>query len=170
MIKIRLNQEVKGISQCSSGRNKNPLALAMGSVKKPMQIIIERIKFHMKTRSDVKLGENEVLEKEVVLEKISLLKSILGVDKIGLAGSYSKGNAKKYSDIDIVFDCDLPLESIELVRLFVKNELGKKSDVLCLPAMKLEDDELDNFSESLGLGVVECSVYKNVMREVIWCE
>lgn len=47
-----------------------------------MQIIIERIKFHMKTRSDVKLGKNEVLEKEVVLEKISLLKSILGVDKI----------------------------------------------------------------------------------------
>lgn len=46
-----------------------------------MQIIIERIKFHMKTRSDVKLGKNEVLEKEVVLEKISLLKSILGVDK-----------------------------------------------------------------------------------------
>jgi hypothetical protein len=36
----------------------------------------------MKTRSDVKLGKNEVLEKEVVLEKISLLKSILGVDKI----------------------------------------------------------------------------------------
>ncbi len=125
---------------------------------------------HMKTRSDVKLGKNEVLEKEVVLEKISLLKSILGVDKIGLAGSYAKGNAKKCSDIDVVFDCDLSLESMESVRLFVKKELGKKSDVLCLPAMKLEDDELDNFSESLGLGVVECSVYKNVMREVIWCE
>lgn len=42
--------------------------------------------------------------------------------------------------------------------------------MLCLPAMKLEDDELDNFSESLGLGVVVGSVYKNVMKEVIWCE
>lgn len=71
------------------------------------------------------IGKNEVLEKDVVLEKISSLKSILGVDRVGLAGSYANGNAKKCSDIDIVFDCDLSLESIESVRTFVREELGK---------------------------------------------
>ena len=87
--------------------------------------------------------------------------------RFGLAGSIARGTQKKNSDIDIVVDTDsIPIEDIE----FIKNyfSLGRDVDVLILGLLKKEDEELDSFALSMGLPINNESVYKTIVRDVIW--
>lgn len=98
--------------------------------------------------------------------------SSLNIDKrYGIAGSFARGMAKKSSDIDVVIDTDcMSISDMELIKTTLKSKFNRKSDVICLGLLKQEDDELDDLSVSLGLGVNEDSAYKSILREVVWCD
>jgi uncharacterized protein len=76
-----------------------------------------------------------MLTKEKVIEllraKHPLLATKFGVSKIGLFGSFAKGQPDETSDIDIVVEFDRPIgfQFIELVG-YLENLLGRKVDVL----------------------------------------
>lgn len=90
---------------------------------------------------------------------------------LGVAGSYARGSAKTRSDIDIVSDSDmLTLEELEFISKAVKNRFNKNCDIIQLPLLKKEDEELDAYAASRGLGHNDHSVYKNIVKEVVWCE
>jgi predicted nucleotidyltransferase len=99
---------------------------------------------------------------------ISLLKTVY--DKfdnirLGIAGSYANGNQTDYSDIDIVIDGDsMRVDIME----YIKNLFNVSVDILWVDLMKKEDEELDNFALENELPINQHSVYKTVMREVIW--
>ena len=85
--------------------------------------------------------------------------------KIGLAGSYARGDNKDSSDIDIVVDTDLlTISDMDYIksRFYV--------DVLLLGLLKQEDEEMDDFFKEMDLPINDESVYKNVLKEVVWCE
>lgn len=91
--------------------------------------------------------------------------------KLGVVGSVARGTYTDSSDIDIVVDGDmLDLYEIDLIKNTVKNLFNRDCDVIQLPLAKEEDIELDNLSQSLGLGINENSSYKNMIKEVVWCE
>ena len=86
--------------------------------------------------------------------------------EVGIAGSYSRGEANSGSDVDLVFDTDvLTADDFEHIKsLFPDLEV----DILELPLLKAEDEENDAFLASIGLPGNEYSVSKNVQREVVW--
>ena len=85
---------------------------------------------------------------------------------LGLAGSYARGTNDKDSDIDIVVDTkELDIPTIEKL----KNAfIPMKADVLITDLLKQEDTALDDLLISIGVGKNLDSVYKSIMREVIW--
>lgn len=88
--------------------------------------------------------------------------------RIGLAGSYARGDNNPTSDIDVVVDTDsMSIEHMEEIKNSFKDE---KVDVLLLGLLKQEDDDLDAFLRELDLPINDESVYKNVAKEVVWCE
>lgn len=88
--------------------------------------------------------------------------------RIGLAGSYARGENQYDSDIDVVVDADsMSIEHMEEIKGSFGNE---EVDVLLLGLLKQEDEELDSLLFELNLPINEDSVYKNVAREVVWCE
>jgi predicted nucleotidyltransferase len=76
-----------------------------------------------------------MLTREKILEllqaKYPFLATEFGVSKIGLFGSFAKGQSDETSDIDIVVEFDRPIgfRFIELVE-YLENLLGRKVDVL----------------------------------------
>lgn len=88
--------------------------------------------------------------------------------KIGLAGSYTRRDNTDASDIDIVVDTDLmPITDMD----YIKSKFnGISVDVLLLGLLKQEDEEMDNFFKEMDLPINDESVFKNVLKEVIWCE
>jgi predicted nucleotidyltransferase len=58
-------------------------------------------------------------------------KTIFGVKRIGIFGSYSKGVQKEDSDVDLIVEFDRPigLKFFELSE-YIENLLGKKVDIL----------------------------------------
>lgn len=92
--------------------------------------------------------------------------------KLGVVGSVARGTYSDSSDIDIVVDGDmLNLYEIDLIKNTIKRLFNHDCDVIQLPlAAKKEDIELDGLSQSLGLGINEDSSYKNMIKDVIWCE
>ena len=110
------------------------------------------------------------MNKEDILRQLMGLKEDkqLGKYRLGLAGSYARGTNEATSDIDIVVDSDgMPVNCMERVKGYFK---GLDVDVLCLGLLKKEDLELDDFLREMGLPINNDSVYKNVLREVVWCE
>lgn len=85
--------------------------------------------------------------------------------RLGIAGSYATGKNTDTSDLDIVIDGDsTKLEIME----YIKGLFNISVDVLWLNLLRKEDEELDCFAKEMELPVNENSVYKNVIREVIW--
>ena len=85
--------------------------------------------------------------------------------KIGIAGSYANNKETKESDLDIVIDGDSTrLDIVE----YIKGLFNIPVDVLWVNLMKQEDEELDAFAIEMELPINNNSVYKTVMREVIW--
>lgn len=85
--------------------------------------------------------------------------------KIGIAGSYATNRATEESDIDIVIEGDST--RVDIMER-IKESFNEPVDVLWANLMKQEDEELDRFAAEMELPVNEHSVYKTVMREVIW--
>jgi uncharacterized protein len=67
---------------------------------------------------------------QILKRDLPYLKKKYGVEKIALFGSYTKGQQKKKSDIDILVDLKKPLglDFIELAGR-LEEKLGKKVDV-----------------------------------------
>lgn len=75
------------------------------------------------------LNRQRILER--LREAYPYLKSEYGVNRIGLFGSYAKGDAIEASDIDLIVEFERPIgfKFIELVE-YLEHLLGKPVDVL----------------------------------------
>ena len=114
------------------------------------------IKERIETIDQIKHKKNDILT------FLPELKTV----RIGVAGSFARGENTKDSDIDLVFDTDkLTFQDIEKIKnLFPLVQV----DVLQLPLLKEQDEKDDLFLEKIGFAPNEDSVYKNIMREVLW--
>lgn len=67
----------------------------------------------------------------ILKEKQPYLKENYGVSRIGLFGSFAKGNAKPSSDVDIVVEFERPvgLRFMELAE-YIEKLLARKVDIL----------------------------------------
>ncbi|MDM8524292.1 nucleotidyltransferase family protein [Desulfococcaceae bacterium HSG8] len=74
---------------------------------------------------------------EILREKYPYLISEYGVRRIGLFGSYAKGEQTEYSDVDIVAEFERPigLKFVEFTE-YLEKTLGKKTDVLTPEGVK----------------------------------
>jgi len=72
------------------------------------------------------LAKNEITA--LLRKELPHLKTIFGIKKIGLFGSYSKGIQREDSDVDIIVEFEKPigLKFVELAD-YIENLLGKKS-------------------------------------------
>src|SRR3989344_5502245 len=90
------------------------------------QYILEQLRrlFKMKNK----------LNSKIIIEKIKQEKEKLkekGVKKIGLFGSYAKGNPKKNSDIDILITFEkIDFDNYMEVMFFLKKLLKRKIDLV----------------------------------------
>ncbi len=68
---------------------------------------------------------------QLLQEKHPYLAAEFGVSKIGLFGSYSKGQSDESSDVDLVVEFERPIgfRFVELVD-YLENLLGRRVDVL----------------------------------------
>lgn len=124
----------------------------------------------MRTSYWLNSQERGSMSKEEIIEKIKevLKETGLAEYRVGLAGSYARGEQTAVSDIDIVVDCNgLTMELMSEVEGYFQ---GQEVDILCLGLLKEEDEEIDAFMLKEGLGVNEESVYKTISKEVIWIE
>lgn len=104
-------------------------------------------------------------------EVLGLLKSLNFKYRLGVVGSVARGEETVNSDIDIFVEGNmLSIQEIELIKSAIQNAFNKDCDVIQSLLAKEEDEKLDKLSKSLGLGENKNSSYKNMIREVIWCE
>lgn len=75
------------------------------------------------------LSQQEIINK--LQEEYLYLKNEYGIKKIGIFGSYGKGNPTANSDIDLIVEFERPIgfQFIEFVE-YLENLFGKKVDVL----------------------------------------
>ena len=85
--------------------------------------------------------------------------------KLGIAGSYANGTQDSTSDIDIVIDGDST--QIDLIQ-HIKSLFSQSVDILWVDLMEKEDRDLDELAKANDLPINKYSVYKTVMKEVIW--
>ena len=84
--------------------------------------------------------------------------------KLGIAGSYARGEQHKNSNIDVVIIGDSTrMDIMEYIKGLFKTDV----DVLWLDLLEQEDKELDSFALQNGMNINPYSVYKNVLRDVI---
>jgi predicted nucleotidyltransferase len=65
-------------------------------------------------------------------ENKDIFKREFHVSKLGLFGSYARGEAEEESDIDLLIEFDGEVDIFEtkfMIRNFIKSELGKKADI-----------------------------------------
>lgn len=103
---------------------------------------------------------------EINEKLIPLQKQYKNVVKIGIAGSYARGEETLESDLDIVLDGDSMRQDIsdKIKELFSPLIV----DTLWLDLLKKEDQEADEFCKKIGMPINMDSVYKTIKREVIW--
>ena len=79
----------------------------------------------------------EEIQKILQTHKEELYKK-LGVKRIGIFGSYSRGEQKETSDIDILVEFHRPVGFIEFIRLqeYLETLLGVKVDLVTKKALK----------------------------------
>lgn len=82
------------------------------------------------------------MEQEKIREKIHkqlpLLRDKYHVKKIGIFGSFVRGEQKKGSDLDILVEFESPIGFFDFIRLenFLSNTLHKKVDLVSKKAVK----------------------------------
>ncbi len=74
---------------------------------------------------------------DILRENIPYLVSEYGIRRIGLFGSYVKGNQNENSDVDIIAEFDKPIgfKFVEFTE-YIEKILGKKADVLTPAGIK----------------------------------
>ena len=87
--------------------------------------------------------------------------------RFGIAGSYARNEATNKSDLDVVIDGNSMKQD---VAEDIKNAFPLTVDVLWLDLLKAEDEDLMAFCKANNYPINEDSVYKTVLREVIWIE
>lgn len=76
--------------------------------------------------------------REKINKQLPLLKEKYHVKKIGIFGSFVRGEQKKGSDLDILVEFKAPIGFFEFVRLenFLSRVLGEKVDLVSKKAIK----------------------------------
>ena len=98
-----------------------------------------------------------MLTKEKVVkllqEKHSYLATEFGVSKIGLFGSYAKGQPSAMSDVDLFVEFEHPIgfRFIELVD-YLENLLGQKVDVLT--SAGIQNIRIERIARSISQSIV----------------
>ena len=85
----------------------------------------------MATQRKIKVTTLEEI-KEVIERHRPELKSQFHVDRIGVFGSYARGDQKKRSDIDflVTFDESISLFTLAGLHIYLEEQLGRKVDVV----------------------------------------
>jgi len=75
---------------------------------------------------------------EELTKNLDYLKKTYYVEKIGVFGSFSRGEDKKTSDIDILVEFSRPISMFRFIDLedFLSKLLGKKVDLVSKKALK----------------------------------
>ena len=81
------------------------------------------------------LSQREITN--ILRKELPHLKTIFGVKRIGIFGSYSNGVQKEESDVDLIVEFERPigLKFFELSE-YIDNLLGKKVDILTPAGIK----------------------------------
>jgi predicted nucleotidyltransferase len=90
---------------------------------------------------------------ELLQEKQAYLAAEFGVSKIGLFGSYAKGQSNDASDIDLFVEFERPIgfRFIELVD-YLENLLGQKVDVLT--SAGIQNIRIERIARSISQSIV----------------
>ena len=82
------------------------------------------------------MGKPEIID--IIKNSKPEMKSLFGVDKVGLFGSYVREQQKKKSDIDILvsFSRDIDLFDFIDLREYLENRLHQKVDLVMESALK----------------------------------
>ncbi len=85
----------------------------------------------MSTQRKLKVTSLEEI-REIIDQHRPELKRQFHVDKIGVFGSYARGDQKKRSDVDLLvtFDKDISLFDHVDLNLYLKELMGRKVDVI----------------------------------------
>ena len=87
------------------------------------------------------MKDNKTINKKLISQLRDISQKInqdFGVSKIGIFGSYSRGEERGDSDIDILVEFDKPINLFEFSRLrvFLSNQLGINVDLVTPGALK----------------------------------
>ncbi|MFA4890258.1 MAG: nucleotidyltransferase family protein [Candidatus Paceibacterota bacterium] len=76
--------------------------------------------------------------REQIYKQLPLIKSKYNVKKIGVFGSFVRGEQKKGSDVDILVEFKSPIGFFEFIRLenFLSHTLHKKVDLVSKKSIK----------------------------------
>jgi uncharacterized protein len=90
---------------------------------------------------------------ELLQENHAYLAAEFGVSKIGLFGSYAKGQSSDTSDVDLFVEFERPIgfRFIELVD-YLENLLGQKVDVLT--AAGIQNIRIERIARSISQSIV----------------
>jgi uncharacterized protein len=90
---------------------------------------------------------------ELLQEKHAYLAAEFGVSKIGLFGSYAKGQSSDASDVDLFVEFERPIgfRFIELVD-YLENLLGKRVDVLT--SAGIQNIRIERIARSISQSIV----------------
>jgi len=90
---------------------------------------------------------------ELLQEKHAYLAAEFGVSKIGLFGSYAKGQSSATSDVDLFVEFERPIgfRFIELVD-YLENLLGQKVDVLT--SAGIQNIRIERIARSISQSIV----------------
>ena len=93
----------------------------------------------MSTQRKVKVTSLEEI-KGVIEQHRAELKSQFHVEKIGVFGSYARGDQKKRSDIDflVAFDETIGLFTLSGLYIYLQEQLGRKVDVVPFNSLRPE--------------------------------
>jgi predicted nucleotidyltransferase len=93
----------------------------------------------MATQRKVKVTSLDEI-KEVIGQRRAELKSQFHVEKIGVFGSYARGDQKKRSDIDflVTFDEPIGLFTLSGLYIYLQEQLGRKVDVVPYNSLRPE--------------------------------
>jgi len=75
---------------------------------------------------------------KVLTQKLNYLKKNFQVEKIGVFGSFSRGENTKSSDIDVLVEFSKPISMFRFIELeeFLSKIFGKKVDLVSKKALK----------------------------------
>ena len=97
----------------------------------------------MATQRKIKVTTLEEI-KELIQQHMPEVKKQFHVDKIGVFGSYARGDQKKRSDIDFLVTFDKAINYLELagLKIYIEELTGLKSDVV--PSHNLRPEFREN--------------------------